>query len=61
MAAKKRTETKRTTDQDTPGRKETTPTDRSWRIVATCAILLVIYIWLHAEALRLLLGGFASR
>ena len=61
MAARKRTETERTTDQDTPGRKETTPTDPSWRIVATCAVLLVIYLWLHADALRLLLSGFASR
>ena len=61
MASRKRTEPQRMPDQDNPGRKETTPTDPSWKIVATCAALLVIYLWLHADALRLLLGGFASR
>ncbi|MFH1865004.1 MAG: hypothetical protein ABIK85_03905 [Candidatus Eisenbacteria bacterium] len=61
MAARKRAKTDSTTDRDIPGRMETTPTDPSWRIVAFCAVLLVIYLWLHADALRLLLGGFASR
>ena len=49
------------TGQDTPGRKEITPAAPSWKIVATCAALLIIYLWLHADALRLLLSGFASR
>ncbi len=61
MAARRRTETEKTPDQDTPGRKEAMRTDPSWKIVATCAALLIIYLWLHADALRLLLSGFASR
>ena len=61
MAAKKRMETDGTTGRDTPGRTETAPTDPSWRIVAICAVLLIIYLWLHADSLRLLLSGFASR
>jgi hypothetical protein len=61
MAARKRMETDRTTDRDTPGRTEAALTDPSWRIVAICAVLLIIYLWLHADALRLLLSGFASR
>ena len=61
MAAGKRAETEGAPDQDATGRKKTTPTDRSWKIVAACAALLTIYLWLHADALRLLLSGFASR
>ena len=61
VTARKPTKTKRTTDQNTLSREETTPADASWRIVATCAVVLIIYLWLHADALRLLLGGFASR
>lgn len=61
MIARKRMETERTPDQDTKGRKEITPTDRSWKIVAACAALLAVYLWLHADAVRLLLSGFASR
>ena len=61
MAARKHTKTERTPDQDTPGRREAAPADRSWKIVAACAALLGIYLWLHADAVRLLLSGFASR
>lgn len=61
MTSRKRRDTNSTAGQDTPGRAETTPTDPSWRIVAICAALLIIYLWLHADALRLLLSGFASR
>ena len=61
MTDRRRTETERTPGQDTPGHKETTRTDPSWKIVATCAAPLMIYLWLHADALRLLLSGFAPR
>ncbi len=61
MAARKRTKTGRTPDQDTPDRGEAAPADRSWKIVTACATLLIIYLWLHADAVRLLLSGFASR
>ncbi len=61
MPTRRRTETERMTDQDTLARKKTTPADPSWKIVATCAALLIIYLWLHADALRLLLSGFAPR
>ena len=62
MAAKKRKMTEKTTDDlDTLDHNETKPTDPSWRIVAACSALLIIYLWLHADALRLLLSGFASR
>jgi hypothetical protein len=61
MVAGKRTKTGRTPDKDTPDRREAAPTGRSWKIVTACAALLTIYLWLHADAVRLLLGGFASR
>ena len=61
MANSKRTETRGATGRETQSHKETPSTDPSWRIVAVCAVLLIIYLWLHADALRLLLGGFASR
>ena len=61
MATRKHTKTGRTRGQDIPGHGEAMPTGRSWKIVTTCAALLVIYLWLHADAVRLLLSGFASR
>ena len=61
MAAGKRTEKNRATDSDTPAARESAFTEASWRIVAACAVGLVVYLWLHVDSLRLLLSGFASR